>query len=108
MVGSGGAVAEAEGLGKLRNSSKDDTVSDNRRTGLTEGELDHIAEQIAGRINATGRCNLTPEQQQAVVDLIAMKKKAVRTTLWLVGALLAWVFYDVYKYIAGHIIWGGK
>ena len=81
-------------------------MTDSRRTGLSEGELDHIAEQIAGRINATGRCNLTPEQQQAVVDLIATKKKAVKVTLWLVGALLLWVLKDVYLYIAEHITWG--
>lgn len=83
-------------------------MSDNRRTGLTEEELESLADKLMLKMEPSGQCKLTEEQQRAVVDLIAMKKKTVHVTLWIVGALIAWILKDVYLYIVGHIAWGGK
>ena len=81
-------------------------MGDNRRTGLNDTELEAIADGIARRINPNGGCKLTHEQQDAVVGLLMAKKRVVKWTLYLVGAMILWVLKDVYFYIANHITWG--
>lgn len=79
---------------------------ENRRTGFSDEELNLLAEKIAEKVNPSGQCRLTEEQQKAVVELITAKKKVVRVTLWLIGALVLWVAKDVYLYIMTHITLG--
>lgn len=77
-----------------------------RRTGLTDEELDKLAERLIVKIEESNTCGLTHEQQAAVVELLSQKKTVVNATLYLVGALVLWVLKDVYFYIAEHITWG--
>lgn len=77
-----------------------------RRTGLTDEELEKLAERLIEKIEARNTCGLTHEQQTAVVDLLSQKKKVVNATLYLIGALILWVLKDVYFYIVTHITWG--
>lgn len=80
----------------------------NRRAGLTEDELDLLADKLVIKLAPSGQCKLTEEQQRAVVELITTKKQVVRWTLYIVGAMILWVAKDVYLYIATHIAWGGR
>lgn len=79
-------------------------AQERRRGGLTENEIDSIADRITSRIQPS-ECKLTPEQQQAVVELIAQKKKVVKGTLWFIGALILWVLKDIYLFIVEHLKW---
>ena len=84
-------------------------MEDNRRAGLTESELEVLAEKLIFKLAPSGQCKLTEEQQKAVIDIITQKKTAVRWTLYIVAAMILWVVKDLYLYIAGHIGWmGGK
>lgn len=79
---------------------------DERRKGLSDDEIERIAAALSLKMQATSGCQLTEEQQQAVVELISQKKKIVKTTLYLIGALVLWALKDVYLYVADHITWG--
>ena len=81
-------------------------MTDNRRGGLTEDELDLLADKIASRMTPAEGCKLTSEQQAAVIDLITTKKKVVRWTLYVVGAMILWILKDLYLYAVQHITWG--
>ena len=82
-------------------------MTDNRRHGgMSDEEIDQLAEILNKKLAISNECKLTPEQQEAVIDLLAKKKQAVRLTLWLMGAVVLWVLKDVYLYIIGHITWG--
>lgn len=78
-------------------------MSDNRRMGLSDEELELLADKLAKRLEPTGQCKLTEEQQRAVIDLITAKRKAVRVTLWLIGAIIVWIIKDIYVYIVNHL-----
>ncbi len=73
-----------------------------RQGGLTDEELDRLAERLTRKDNS---CRLTAEQQLAVVDIINMKKKGVKLILYAVGLLLLWILKDVYQFIQAHIDW---
>lgn len=79
---------------------------DERRKRLSDDDIEGIAEALSVKLQATSGCQLTEEQQQAVVELISQKKKIVKTTLYLIGALVLWVLKDVYLYIVEHVTWG--
>lgn len=81
-------------------------MGDVRRTGLTDEELEKLAERLIDKIESRNTCGLTHEQQTAVIDLLSQKKTVVNATLYLVGALILWVLKDVYFYIVTHITWG--
>lgn len=85
-------------------------MTEYRRTGLTDEELETLAEKLALKLAPSGQCKLTEEQQRAVVELITTKKKVVRWTLYLIGAMLLWVVKDVYLSIISHLnwTWGAK
>lgn len=71
---------------------------------MCEAELEQLAEKIAEKIEEKcGACHLTPEEQEHVRDLIRTKKKAVKATLWLIGALVLWILKDAYLYIIEHL-----
>lgn len=78
----------------------------NRRRAYTEEELEIIAEKLAIKMQSTTECRLTKAQQEAVIELITQKKKAVKFFLWMVGAMFLWILKDVYLYIASHITFG--
>ena len=77
-----------------------------RHDGFTEHELEILADKLSAKLGLNSQCKLTPEQQDAVLNLLAMKNKTVRMTLWIVGALIVWILQDVYFFIADHITWG--
>ncbi|MBI5902741.1 MAG: hypothetical protein HZB84_04560 [Deltaproteobacteria bacterium] len=71
---------------------------------MCEEELEQLAEKIADKIEEKcGACHLTPEEQEHVRDLIRTKKKAVKATLWVIGALVLWILKDAYLYIIEHL-----
>lgn len=78
---------------------------ENRRHGFTDEELSIIADKLAAQLTPPESCLLTLEQQRAVIDLITTKKKVVRWTLYLVGAMVLWVVKDIYLYIINHLGW---
>ena len=79
---------------------------DERRKRLSDEDIERIAESLSLKIRAVnGECRLTEDQQAAVIELIVQKKKVVRVTLWIIGALVLWVLKDIYQYIAEHITW---
>lgn len=82
-------------------------MTERRQTpnGLTEVEIEMLAKKLAFLIPQTG-CKLTPEQQDAVIDMIIAKKKVVRWTLYIIGAMVFWILKDIYLYITKHIVWG--
>lgn len=83
-------------------------MTESRRGGMTDDELEILADKLTFKLAPSGQCKLTEEQQRAVVDLITTKKQVVRWTLYIVGAMILWVAKDIYLYIAGHIAWGGR
>lgn len=83
-------------------------MTEQRRTGFTDEELETLAGKLALKLEPAGQCKLTEEQQRAVVDLITTKKRVVKWTLYFIGALVLWVVKDVYVYITNHTVWGWK
>ncbi len=71
---------------------------------ITEKELDSLAEKVACKVKGEKTtCDLSIEERQAVRELIATKKNAVRAVFWLFGAFVLWVLKDLYIYIVGHM-----
>ncbi len=66
----------------------------------TERFAELIAEKLAARF---GACAFSPAEQEAVKDLLRTKRNAVRTFLWICGAVVLWVLKDVYVYLASHL-----
>lgn len=66
----------------------------------TERVAELIAEKLVGRF---GACAFSPAEQEAVKDLLRTKRNAVRTFLWICGAVMLWVLKDVYVYLASHL-----
>lgn len=77
-----------------------------RRGGLSEEEINLLAETLAVKLDNKNECKLTEAQQQAVIDFLTVKKKAVKATLWIMGAIVLWVLKDVYFYVTQHVFWG--
>lgn len=66
---------------------------------VSEKELDILAEKIAEKlIEKHGECSLTSAEQDEIRSILKMKKKAVRKTLFLLGAVLLWIFRDIYEW----------
>ena len=78
---------------------------DGRRTGLTEEELEKIAEKLAEKLTHAKSCPLSQSQQNEIITILATKKKAIRVTLWLAGAMVIWVLKDIYLYVRNSITW---
>lgn len=72
---------------------------------MSKTELEELAALVAEKIieKQEAACHLTPEEQQAVKDLLNTKKNAVRITLGVLGAILLWILKDVYIYLATHL-----
>lgn len=67
-------------------------------------EAERVAELVAEKLAARlGACAFSPAEQEAVKDLLRTKKNAVRTFLWICGAVMLWVLKDVYVYLASHL-----
>lgn len=76
-----------------------------RAAGLTDEELEILADRITAKMPRSEGCRLTEEQQQAVVELITAKRKVVKWSLWLIGLMVVWVLKDVYHFIITHLGW---
>lgn len=66
----------------------------------TERVAELIAEKLAARL---GACAFSPAEQEAVKDLLRTKRNAVRTFLWICGAVMLWILKDAYVYLASHL-----
>lgn len=75
---------------------------------MGENEIKELAKAIAEELKNHQGCQLTPDEQQAVRDLIKTKKNAVRAALWVFGAILLWILKDVYIWIATHMTVGWR
>lgn len=72
---------------------------------MSENDIKEIARLIAAELAVhQSVCNLTEEEQVAVRDLISTKKKAVKASLFLFGALLLWILKDAYVWITDHLV----
>ena len=67
-------------------------------------EAERVAELVAERLASRfGACAFSPAEQEAVKDLLRTKRNAVRTFLWICGAVMLWVLKDVYVYLVNHL-----
>lgn len=67
-------------------------------------EAEHLAELVAERLAGKfGACAFSPAEQEAIKDLLRTKQNAVRTVLWICGAVMLWALKDVYVYFASHL-----
>ena len=67
-------------------------------------EAERVAELVAERLASRfGACAFSPAEQGAVKDLLRTKRNAVRTFLWICGAVMLWVLKDVYVYLVSHL-----
>lgn len=84
-----------------------------RRHGLSEDELQQLAEKLAILIAESHSCPLTTDQQKEVMEIITAKKWTVKAVLWffggimwLAGVIIVLGLKDIYNYITTHISWG--
>ena len=71
---------------------------------MSENDIKELARLIAEELAVyQSSCSLTHEEQEAVRGLIRTKKKAVKASLFLFGALVLWILKDVYVWISGHL-----
>lgn len=71
---------------------------------MGESELELLADLIADKVvEKQGECSLTPEEQQAVKELLRTRKSAVRAFIYILGAIALWILRDVYHYINSHL-----
>lgn len=80
-------------------------MSDSRRTGLTEEEVEILANKILDKMAENKVCLLSIEEQQEVKNILTTKKRAIKATLWVAGLLILWILKDIYFYIKDHIVW---
>lgn len=67
-------------------------------------DMERFAELIAEKLASSfGACGFSPAEQEAVKDLLRTKRNAVRSFLWICGAVVLWVLKDVYVYLASHL-----
>lgn len=65
---------------------------------------EHLAELVAEKLSGKfGVCSFSPAEQEAIKDLLKTKQNAVRTFLWICGAVTLWVLKDIYVYLASHL-----
>ena len=82
-------------------------MSDSRRTGLTEEELETLANKLIEKITVNKACGIfTAAEHQEIRSILATKKRAVKVTLWVAGLITLWVIKDVYFWITSHLSWG--
>lgn len=83
-------------------------MENERRSGLSESEMERLAERIVEKMSNSTECRLTSDQQEAIINFLALKEKTAKATLWFMGALVLWVLKDVYGYIAGHSVFSWR
>jgi len=78
---------------------------------MSDKEVEDLAKRIALALSectpqkpeGDGHCHLNADEQVAVRDLIRTKKKAVKASLYLLGALVLWILKDIYFWISSHL-----
>lgn len=73
---------------------------------LSDEDIRRVVSAISEEFKGMNSCRLSPEDQQAVVDLLKTKRNAVRASLWLFGALLLWILKDAYFFVINHLTLG--
>lgn len=78
-------------------------MTEHRRAGLSDEELDAIADKLCVKLTASKGCSIfTSEEHDEIKNIIKTKKRAV----WVGGAIFFWLLKDVYFWVASHISWG--
>lgn len=84
-------------------------MADDRRR-MTIEEKEELAKIIAEAISLkqpTAECHaFTGEEREAIRDIVKVKKRAIQTTLWVVGAIFIWVAKEIGTFIYSHITFG--
>jgi hypothetical protein len=75
------------------------------RRGLTDVELEILADKLAVKITQSTICCITTVEQKELQDFLKTKKQTIKYTLYLMGAMLIWVLKDVYIYVKNSITW---
>lgn len=71
---------------------------------MSENDIKEMARLIAAELAVyQSFCTLTEEEQEAVRGLIRTKRKAVKASLFLFGALILWILKDAYLWIVSHL-----
>lgn len=83
-------------------------ADDRRRMSIEEKE--ELAKIIAEAINLRQpptECHAFSEDERyAIRDLVKVKKKAIQTGLWVVGAITIWTIKEVGTFIYSHVAFG--
>lgn len=88
-------------------------MADNRRQ-MTIEEKEELAKLIAEAVNAKQppvECHaFTGEEREAIRDIVRVKKKAIQTTFWIIGAIFLWIGKEIWMFIYTHLSfgWPGK
>lgn len=71
-------------------------MSDGRRTGLTEEELDTLANKLLEKISKHNVCCITSAEQTELKTILTTKKWAVRATLTVTAIIVGLAVKDAY------------
>ena len=80
-------------------------MSDGRRTGFTEEELNILADKLAEKITHSNTCPLDAKQQDEIKNILIAKKKTIKVILWIIGILVVLALQDIYIYVRNGITW---
>lgn len=82
-------------------------MTEHRRAGLSDEELEVIADKIVEKTTNAKLCSIfTTTEQNEIKNIITTKRHAVKGILWVVGILVLWVLKDIYFWVSNHISWG--
>ena len=82
-------------------------MSDSRRTGLTEEELETLAKKFIEKITVNKACGIfTAAEHQEIRNILATKKRAITLTLSVAGLIILWAFKGAITWIISHLSWG--
>lgn len=84
-------------------------MADNRRQ-MTIEEKEELAIIIAEAISSKQQsieCHaFTGEERDAIKDIVKVKKRAIQTTLWIIGAIIIWIGKEIGTFIYSHVTFG--
>ena len=82
-------------------------TTEHRRTGLTDDELDIIANKLSEKMIGVKPCVVfTPAEHQEIRNILSTKKRAVTLTLSVAGLIILWAFKGAIAWIISHLSWG--
>ena len=78
---------------------------------MTLAEKEELATMIAKAVSLNPQTPLgchafTEEERGAIREIVKVKKKAIQTTFWIVGAIFLWVGKEAWTYVYTHLSFG--